>query len=684
MKKGEFYRAASWWLTWEDMIWPDEDIADKFKRRADKALESGVNMAVIYGAHFRWDFMPLWMNLHDMIRFVADELHQRGILLFDHHSSVLTHRYANIQEARAMREGNRHHLSFAPSRDIANEWTYKGMKLNDWRMIDLVTGKPVFLERYTAEQFCMNNPYFQKAYQEYVRRLLDETGIDGLMSDDGIYYSGWTSCGCEWCRKKFQDNCGHLLPDVSDANFWGNPKSDAFKDWVEMRYVSTREFLEGVRSVVGKDFSLMTCCSDSVGSHLPAYGMTYQEFIKPCNHIMLEMCGNTPALNGTWSNGFPSQMLHVGIAAESGAPCIGLGYGFTEPAADFIWAFNKFLGAGTWLSSIKGRLGLRESQTRSLKDDMELPGNGFNFEKNNMELFDAETDTDMAVFYSRWTRDFYGMTQMDYVNDFRSTCSELLNKNITFDIVTNIPKASEYKVLILSSVSCLSDEEYSAVDKYLEDGGIIVASGPLGIFDRRGKKRERQWLAQFDARCEIEEPERIPAFPPWSKQEAVIPCCKGYYKGAAVVGSEWISLRDGKLLWTPERMQEAGGIGLAGRIASLVQMDVVPEENSGWRFRSFRKNGKLFIHALAAEFDIGLMDDLEKLRKNYIGNNLINRIRKKRAVSDKITLVLEADFSEIKCYVPLKGIEESVLVKDAKIDINVDDDVYYLIISLTR
>jgi hypothetical protein len=685
LKKNENYRAASWWITWEDLSWPNEDIADKFRYRADQASASGVNMAVIYGAHFRWDFMPLWMNLHDMIKFVADELHQRDILLFDHHSSVLTHRYSSQAEALAMRLRNRHHLPFAPSRDIADEWTYRGMKLNDWRMIDLVTGKPVFLERYTAEQFCMNNPYFRKAYQEYVQRLRTETGIDGLMSDDGIFYSGWTSCGCGHCRKKFMDKYGHEVPPVSDTGFWGNYQNEAFKDWIEMRFSTTREFLEGVQTVTGKDFPLMTCCSDSVGSHLPGYGMTYQEFIKPCNHIMLEMCGNTPALDGSWQGNFPAQMLHVGIGRENSAPCLGLGYGFSETAADFIWAFNKFLGSGTWFSSLKGRLGLRDSEMLSLKDDTELSGNGFNWEKNNPGLFDAETDADVAVFFSRWSRDFYGMTEKDYTADYSKTCFELLNNNITFDVVTAIPVFPEYKVLIISSAICLAAEEYTALNNYLTNGGIVIAGGPVGYYDRRANSVLKPWLEQFGIISKTVEPERIAAFPPWSRQAQAVPLCSGVYQQRNLASAEWIGISSGKgrLLWTPGRMQmDFKELAIAEYVRNFISESFIfPPADSGWQFRIFKKANKSFVHALADKLDVGCMEELEKKRINNSGNNLINSIDRNKTASSRISLELKKDFKKAQYHAPLTGIQKSLTAGNGKIEIDIDENTYYFLLE---
>src|ERR1019366_2604977 len=133
------YRAVSWWLTWEDLTWPNPELMDKIRRRADHCAASGVNCCVIFGAHFRWDFMPLWGCLHDELRFIADELHQRKILLFDHHSSMLTHRPRNREEALNIWERNRHHVPFYPSREEAAVRQFNGSLVNDWRMLDVKT-----------------------------------------------------------------------------------------------------------------------------------------------------------------------------------------------------------------------------------------------------------------------------------------------------------------------------------------------------------------------------------------------------------------------------------------------------------------------------------------------------------------------------------------------------------------
>ena len=81
-------RALSWWISWGDLEIGNSGIRDKILCRADEFAKSNADTAVLFGAHFRWDFLPYWDALHWYLRQTADALHERGIKLFDHVSSA--------------------------------------------------------------------------------------------------------------------------------------------------------------------------------------------------------------------------------------------------------------------------------------------------------------------------------------------------------------------------------------------------------------------------------------------------------------------------------------------------------------------------------------------------------------------------------------------------------------------
>lgn len=603
------YRAVSWWLTWDDLTWPNPELMDKVRRRADKCAENGVNCCLIFGAHFRWDFMPIWGRLHDELRFIADELHQRKILLFEHHSSVLTHRPRNREETLNIWQRNRHHVPFYPSIEEAATWRFNGSLLNDWRMLDVETGMPIYLPAYNAEQFCMNNPAFRAAYAEYVKRLHADTGMDGLMSDDNIFYADWRACSCVHCKERFKREYGHELPPVSDSNFWGNRRSEGFKDWITMRFRSSGEFLADVKRVLPKDFPLLTCCSSSDSHYLPAFGMSYEDFIAHCNHVLLEMVGSTPSLAGTWDDRIPSQLLHLGIAREAKAPCFGLGYGFFPDTAFFIWAVNKFLGSDSWLSTLKGRLNASPTELASLPDDSEVVGEGYRWERDHPGLFVGEVDTDLAVFFSRVTRDNYGQVAGDYSADYAAGCLSLTRAGITCEVVTRIPEFGKVRCLVLSSVSCFSTAQKELLKKFMQFGGTIIATGPTGFYDESASMIPKSWLAELGIAAELNEPERPGSYPPYHKLKPQVELAQCHVSDSvrSRMKDGWLHVAVGKgeLLWRPGRIAQKA---VADAVVQLVQARgtspvLVSGLPGGWQLRQFRDGNRILIHALPAKVE---------------------------------------------------------------------------------
>ena len=649
----ERYRVVSWWLTADDVAWPNDELMDKIRRRADRCAASAVNCCLVFGVHFRWDFMPMWGRVHDLLRFIADELHERDIMLIDHHSSVLTHRARNREEALNISRRNRHHVPFYPTVAAAAEWKFEGRRLNDWRMLDVETGKPVYLPAYNAEQFCMNNAEFRQAYGKYVRQLVAETGIDGLMSDDGIFYAGWRACACEHCRGRFQKEYGRRLPPVADTSFWGNRGSEAFADWVEMRFRTAGDYLAEIKTALPERFPFLTCCSSSDGYTMPAVGMSYQDFIRSCNLVLLEMAGSTPSIKGTWDTRIPSQLLHLGIARDHRVPCLGLGYGFFPDTAFFVWALNKFLGSDSWFSTLKGRLNAGEAQLAALADDSELVEEGYRWEKEHPQLFTGDVDTDVAVFFSRATRDYYGQCAEDYVNDYYASCLELLRREIPYEVVTAIPHFGRIRRLVLSGVTCLSAEEQRSLARFLEAGGTVIATGPTGHHDERARPLAKGWLARFGIPAALEEPVRGGAFPPNSSlgKTPEVARCRVPDEFRTKMSGGWFrtAVGGGRLLWRPERITEEGmGAEVAREVTSPAS---APPRIKGlpaaWRLRRYRDGKRMLIHAIPGEVETVLH---ATLRNHFTREPVIEKLRFP-ALQNALE-VESGDYASVRLYSP--------------------------------
>ena len=62
--KEQKMRALSWWISWGDLEIGNNGIKDKILYRADEFAKANADTAMVFGAHFRWDFLPYWDALH--------------------------------------------------------------------------------------------------------------------------------------------------------------------------------------------------------------------------------------------------------------------------------------------------------------------------------------------------------------------------------------------------------------------------------------------------------------------------------------------------------------------------------------------------------------------------------------------------------------------------------------------
>lgn len=574
------YRMVSWWFrpwfNWREL---DEKTKDILRRRADLFAGNGADSAIVFGFHFRWDYMRYIDRVHEIIRFSADELHQRGIRLWDHHSAVLNCNYNPSPDRFGKTMSN-------PRQTISSIDLPVSENLHDdWKMIDITTGRPVFLPQYGAQEFCINNPDFRDAYASYLKRMIRETGVDGLMCDDALFYPRLYACGCPHCRERY----GRELPPHTDLSFWGNWENEDFRAWLRMRQESVRDFNDMVAEQLPADFPLMNCCSSSANASSSETALCIESFMHASNHAMLEMCGNTPGLDGTYTTRLPAQMLQLAAVKPKRAPLFGQGYGFSTATADFIWAFNKFLGASTWFSQLTHRAKLSDDVVRDFPEDAARVGEAFHAEQKFADWFDTEHPGKAALLFSRNTMMNYGGYQVDYGADYAAACDMLFRKGWDFDVVLSVEEAADHPVLFLASCAMLTPEDRAAL---AVRKGKVFACGPLD-------------------RVEVPRISRAPLWPNdlWTSREAV-PC--------QTEGS-WREVRQ-NFFWHP-----------AKAASGLVEFPD-PEEPlpDGWFRRSFLDaRQRRLTHYLASSFEVGLDKQLEALHLEKSRHAFIDRLTPK-------------------------------------------------------
>ncbi len=678
-------RIINWWLQWEDLNWPNADGLDRMKRRVEKAAQANVTTAITFGAHFRWDYLPYFTILHDHIASLAEELHKCGIELYDRHSVNLIHRYDTVEQMRHVMLHSGPHLPFSPSREAAECWTYKGKKLNDWRMVDVRTREFLYYPQYAGEGFCFRNPEFIEAYCDYAKRLIVDTGIDGLAAEDPVHYLNFRSCACPHCRAEFQKRTGMDLPLISDRSFWGNWENPAWHQWIDMRFDAGREFFEKLAPELPEGFPITTCGSDSASCYAIAMATDARTFIAGgSNYVHSELCGNTPpyphdpvTVNVPVANRAVAFSHHQAVARESGVRSFSTGYGFTKPSANIIWAVNKILDNDCCFSTLKARLGLPDHILRELPEESDVVGDAYTFEKENPQLFMGKQFGQLGVYFSYETRNhtFYGAMSKGYSLEYSNTLDALFKAGLSPHTIFDFPEGpAEYPLIVLSSVAAMTEKESTAMNRYIKNGGKLLVMGPspLPMCKNTWQLPTHPELADpMDYFCGIRD--GVWVAPAKWVIETKLPACQE--------PDQWQEVESG-ILYNPHRISEMKNpeifLNYCKTFSKELPVEIVSSE--GYLITFFEDDSSVYVHFLAADYDTDIDHHLDEIRFHRSRVNLITKAEP-AGISEIIRLRADGD---IKVHIPFHEEHATATKADGVYEIKLPEKSAYVIIEIQK
>lgn len=676
-------RFISWWITWPDLDWTDPENYDKIRRRADALAESCVTDAYTFGAHFRWDWLPFFELLHDYLATVAQELHERGIGLIDHHSVELVHRYRTREEAVYMMHNSGPHLPIGPSFEAAASWEFRGHKLNDWRSIDVTTGEPLYYPQYQSEGFCHRNPEFIAGYCEYVKKLLADTGIDGLEDDDSLHFAGYRSCGCRYCRAAFRERTGIELPPHTDSDFWGNWDNPAWSEWIDLRLESSAIFQKAVKSLLPPDFPQASCCPGGARFSGNDNCSDAVEFIKGCTWQNQELSGNVPPYSGDKLTSNPPMFHHIanasynmGAARSKNARCVGGGYAFTEATGNVLWALARCLGADCWSSTLKARLGLPRRILATLPDDALPPRKSFRFEAAHEELYDSREILQAGVYYSAETRrhTHYGNLATGYGKDFSDCLQMLLKAGIAAGTLHEIPENTDLvPVLVIPGAARFTAAEMEKLQKFTASGGKVVACGACGI-----PGADSPW--KFPNRISMDFWQRPPNFRPlapgstWAWE--FVPVERPDLSGAA-----WQELAPGVIYNPHSASDEEFQSELLEKIRPLCKpLPFVVSGHDGFYGFVRETDDSYIVQFLACDYDTDVDHELENMRQH---RTRVNFIVKAEPLNTSRLVKLSAA-KETVAYAPFNDEAPAVTAVNGGIEVKVPEKCVYMVLKVTK
>ena len=674
-------RFTNWWIHWEDLHWPNPDSMDAVRRKAEKYAEANITSAIIFGCHFRWDYLPFFTILHDYLATVAEELGKYGIELIDHHSVNLIHRYSSVEEMRRVMQHSGPHIPFSPSREAAASWEYNGKRLNDWRMIDTKTRDILWFPQYASEGFCHRNPEFAESYRDYAVKLVRDTGIKGLMADDAMYYANMNACACPYCRQELKNRAGIDLPPMEDQSFWGNWENPAWRHWIDLRFDATHDFHKALRAVLPEDFLLMSCGAPSATAGALNSSSDARKFMGGCNYVNQEFSGNTPpykqdpvTVNVPLSARLISASHHQAAAREKAARCYGTGYGFTEASANIIWAANKMLDADCHFSTLKARLGLPRSILDTLPEEEDVIKTAYTFEKTHPWLFSGDPVGQLGVYFSYETRNHtcFGGINKGYARDYSHTLKLLFKEGISAHTVFDFPEdAGKLPFVLVPSPAAMTADEIAAMKQYAAHGGKVVLTGPSAF---PGCRHGYDLPTKADCKpADFFHTIRDGVWsqaPKWLLEMAVPEVC-----GEAA----WTEIEK-NIFYNPARVPavEADILAYCKRWAAPMPVQVLRQE--GYYITAFRGEDGVTLQLLASEYDTDIDHHLDEIRYHRSRVNYINKVLP-LGIDRVVTLQTK---TKPAVYTPFNGEETQVSLEKDICTLRLPENCAYILLHFPK
>lgn len=376
----------------------------------------------------------------------------------------------------------------------------------DWFVHDR-NGEP--LEYNGTYQACVNGGWYNGYAHDILREALGRYAVDGVFfnmfgyitTDYHDRYRG--ICVCRNCQERFRAMYGRELPlreEFSDP---------AYADYVD--------FQERTSQALGDDIYR------TVKAVRPDVVVTAQRTRSDVIRLELQRAMHRR----------PPEWPYQGGEQARWAAAFGRGKPFSSTATnfvDFAWRFVAETGACQTL-----RFAQQLANGASL--DYYLLGT---FDQDDRKpfpavqaLYDWHADNEshyaglanaanIGLYHSRKSTASIPMQKAAYAaatatgaeqtDCFRGAYRALLESRLPFDFISDErmedadvgEQLRRYDVIVLPNVACLGDAEARVLDRWVEEGGTLVATGETGLYDDRGGQRSHFALESLPVSSVVE------------------------------------------------------------------------------------------------------------------------------------------------------------------------------------
>ncbi len=442
------------WGTFNDFNTPE-----KIEKRLKQVKEGGISAIILNGFLSRHTYATHLDRVEKNIREIVKKAHQLDMKIIDHQDLTILW---NADMGFRFLAANPGYLQHGQNNGLPT-----------WGL-------------------CPVNPDFKYGYFfPYISGHLKNTRVDGFMLDETCFHFE-NFCNCSHCREAYHQATGLTLPDNEGSPLLKNRRSKLWKSWIEWRKHAVAQWridLSRLTHQINPSFSNVEYYSE--GGFLTNYASYGQGGDLPLSAKSKDFLGTEIMSRDVWDDyryNFTSRNMYNSLRETYGSPIFGLVYpdGVLNYAI-FGWACNNMFGQVTWSFS-------------SFIDDEMM--NRYTSWPENMNNRTSVPFTDVAIIFSRSTRDWSVKNMADYPKEIMGTGQFLSERNMqhTFildDALTAGFDLSRYRVLLAPGMDCLSTEQEELLTRFVFNGGTLFLSGEAGTLDPYGDPRATRAFHQI-------------------------------------------------------------------------------------------------------------------------------------------------------------------------------------------
>ena len=367
---------------------------------------------------------------------------------------------------------------------------------------------------------CVNSLYYDEYIPDILREVIERSHPEGFTDNSWSGLGRRSICHCDNCERKFRTRAGKPIPRTAD---WNEP---VYRDWIMWNYARRLEiwdlFNRTTRSAGGPD-CLWVGMNGASPTGQSASFRDMKGILERADIIMLDSQRRSDT-GSFHENSDAGKMIHSVLGwdkllPESMAMYQNAGNQFrltSKPAAEArMWMLAGFAGGiQPWWHHV----GAYHEDRRMYHTA--APVMAWH-KANEAYLVNRQPVASVGVVWSQRNTDFYGRDDAARMVDlpYRGMTQALVRARIPYlpihvDYIDR--GGQDLAVLILPNVAAMSDEQCAAVQRFVERGGSLIATGASSLYDEWGEPRkdfalaglfqahangsgtERKWAATLD------------------------------------------------------------------------------------------------------------------------------------------------------------------------------------------